>query len=45
MIVWLIVFNVLLVTILSLRVYAARLQKRAFRLDDGFVILAYVRSS
>ena len=43
MIVWLIVFNVLLITVLTLRFYAARLQQRSFRLDDGFIIVAYVR--
>ena len=42
LIVWLIVFNVLLITILALRFYAARLLKRSFRLDDGFIMVAYV---
>lgn len=42
MIAWLIVFNVLLALTLALRIYAARLLKRAFRLDDGFIIVAYV---
>ena len=42
---WLIAFNVLLITILALRFYAARLQQRSFRLDDSFIIVAYVRSS
>ena len=43
MIIWLIIFNILLVVILVLRFYAARLQKRSFRLDDCFVLVAYVR--
>ena len=44
MTIWLIVFNILLITILALRFYAARLLQRSFRLDDGFIILAYVRT-
>lgn len=39
---WLIAFNVFLIFVLMLRLYAARLQKRSFRLDDGLLIISYV---
>jgi hypothetical protein len=42
---WLIVFNILVLTILALRFLAAYLHKRSFRLDDGFIIVAYVPPS
>ncbi|KAL8996991.1 MAG: hypothetical protein Q9169_003642 [Polycauliona sp. 2 TL-2023] len=43
MIVWIAVFDAVLVIILVLRYYAARLLQRSFRLDDGFVAVACVR--
>lgn len=43
MLAWLIVFNALLVILLALRWYSARLLQRSFRLDDGLIVGAYVR--
>ena len=42
LVVWLIVFNVLLMIVLMLRWYAAQIHRRSFRLDDFFIMMAYV---
>ena len=42
LIVWIVTFTIFLVAILVLRLWAALIQKRSFRLDDGFILVAYV---
>ena len=44
MVTWMIFFNILPMVILALRVHAARLPQRSFRLDDGLIVVAYVGS-
>jgi hypothetical protein len=40
--IWMIVFTVLTFFTLLLRLWAARVQKRTFRLDDWFILIAFV---
>jgi hypothetical protein len=40
--VWMIVFTLLTLTTLILRLWAARVQKRTFRMDDLFILIAFV---
>lgn len=42
MITWMIACNIVVIIVLALRFYAARLLHRAFRMDDGFLIVASV---
>jgi hypothetical protein len=44
LLVWVIVFTVLVVLTLVGRLWAALLQRRSFRLDDGLIIFAFVRT-
>ncbi|KAK2745693.1 hypothetical protein FQN57_003589 [Myotisia sp. PD_48] len=40
--IWIIVFDVAVTVVLGLRLWAARIQKRAFRADDIMVLIAYI---